>query len=639
MKTVAFDTETWRFQPGLQAPRLVCAAFSDGTEDYLDASEEGIDRLHLLCHDTDTMLIGHNVAYDAIVCMNHDPARMTPAVFKAYREGRVSCTLVREKLIRLAHGEMSFHATRKGLKPTDFKLSSLVKRYVGADITATKKGPDAWRTRYAELDGVPVEEWPKAASEYALDDARLTLAAWQAQAAHEEAPAGSVIDFDTGMVINELDQVRGHLALMLMTTWGLRTDPAPVAFLKKALTKEVTGANSKLVALGLKKVDKKGKVSKNMKAIKEMVEEAFGGDPPMTDTGRPKTDKETLEKCDPDKYPGLALLAETTGSAKLLDAFVPVLESGTAHPTNPQYDILKETGRTSSYNFNVQQMPRKGGVRECFIPREGWYYVSIDYDTLELRALAQTCLDLFGWSRMAEALKSGLDPHLDFAADILGIEYETALAWRSGNEGPEKKKLVGENRQMAKAANFGYPGGLGAGSFASYALATYGVRISEDKAKSLKRTWLEKWPEMQLYFKHVNSMLGGKDKCPVRLERSGLIRGEAAYCAACNMYFQGLAAVGAKRALWLVADACYAQPNSPAYGARPVAFIHDEILAEVPISIASEASMEISRLMSEGMSAYIPDIPITCEPALMDRWYKDAEPVYDENGKLALWVP
>lgn len=645
MKVVAFDTETWRFQPGLQAPKLVCVSRAgDDYEALLDA-DDGLTEIKALCDDPDTLLVGHNVAYDAIVAMNEDPATLVPSVFGAYRDGRVSCTMVREKLIRLAHGEMEFHATRNGLQPTEFKLSSLVKRYVGADISATKKGPDAWRTRYAELDGTPIHQWPQAALDYAIDDARLTLEVWRRQQQHPDAPAGPVIDPATGMVINELDQVRGHLALMLMTTWGLRTDPAPVAALKESLTEEVTAAYSQLEEMGLVSwVKKDGRYKKNTAPIREQVIEAFGGEPPRADKGGVKTDKETLEACDPDKYPGLALLAEVTGSAKLLDAFIPVLESGTLHPTNPQYDILKETGRTSSYGrdgagFNIQQMPRKGGVRECFIPRDGWLYVSIDYDTLELRALAQTCLDLFGWSRMAEALQAGIDPHLDFAADILGINYVTACAWRAGNAGPDKKKLIAETRQMAKAANFGYPGGLGAGSFASYAWKSYGVRISEEKAQELKRTWLGKWPEMQLYFKHVNAMLGGKDVCPVRLDRSGLIRGEAAYCAACNMFFQGLAAVGAKRALWLVADACYAQPDSPAYGARPVAFIHDEILAEVPRQIASGAAKEISRLMIQGMSEYIPDIPITCEPALMDRWYKDAEPVWDEEGNLLLWSP
>jgi len=636
---LAFDTETWRFCPGLQAPRLVCVSMSDGQDDNLTDADDGTAALHDLCYDPDKMLVGHNVAFDAIVTMAHDPDRMKPAVFNAYREGRVSCTLVREKLIRLAHGETTVHATPQGLQRTDFKLSTLVKRYVGSDITSTKKGPDAWRTRYAELDGVPIEQWPQAAVDYAIDDARLTLAVWKAQQAHEDAPAGAVIDPDTGMVINELDQVRAHLALMLMTTWGLRTDPGPVAALKAALTKEVEAADAQLIAIGLKKVDKKGKVSRNMKAIKDMVSEAFGGHPPLTDKGGVSTSKETLDKCDPDKYPGLALLAEITGSVKVLNDFVPNLESGTLHPTNPQYDILKETGRTSSYNFNVQQLPRKGGVRECFIPRPGYVYAAIDYDTLELRALAQTCLDLFGWSRMAEALQAGIDPHLDFAADILDIDYETAQVWRLGDAGPEKKKLIGETRQMAKAANFGYPGGLGDENFMKFAWVTYGVRIAPDKAKGLKRAWFEKYPEMRLYFKHVNSMLGGKDKCPVILERSGLIRGEASYCAACNMFFQGLAAVGAKRALWLVADACYAQPDSPAYGARPVAFIHDEILVEIPEDVAGPAALEIARLMSRGMADYIPDIPITCEPALMSRWYKNAEPAYDEQGNLILWRP
>jgi hypothetical protein len=39
-------------------------------------------------------------------------------------------------------------------------------------------------------------------------------------------------------------------------------------------------------------------------------------------------------------------------------------------------------------------------------------------------------------------------------------------------------------RQAAKAANFGYPGGLSAKSFVSFAWATYGVAIDEQSAEA-----------------------------------------------------------------------------------------------------------------------------------------------------------
>ena len=44
-----------------------------------------------------------------------------------------------------------------------------------------------------------------------------------------------------------------------------------------------------------------------------------------------------------------------------------------------------------------------------------------------------------------------------------------------------------------------------------------------------------------------------------------------------------------------------------------------------------------SDIMVKEMQKYTPDVPIKAEPALMRRWYKDAEPLYDQEGKLLIW--
>ncbi len=47
----------------------------------------------------------------------------------------------------------------------------------------------------------------------------------------------------------------------------------------------------------------------------------------------------------------------------------------------------------------------------------------------------------------------------------------------------------------------------------------------------------------------------------------------------------------------------------------------------------------ISQLMIEGMSIAIPDVKIKVNPALMRRWYKEAEAIYDSAGELLEWNP
>jgi hypothetical protein len=67
--------------------------------------------------------------------------------------------------------------------------------------------------------------------------------------------------------------------------------------------------------------------------------------------------------------------------------------------------------------------------------------------------------------------------------------------------------------------------------------------------------------------------------------------------------------------------------------------VHDEFLFELLEARAHEAAFEAVRIMKAAGRRWMPDCPPGCEPALMERWYKDAEPVYDENGRLSVWRP
>ena len=66
-------------------------------------------------------------------------------------------------------------------------------------------------------------------------------------------------------------------------------------------------------------------------------------------------------------------------------------------------------------------------------------------------------------------------------------------------------------------------------------------------------------------------------------------------------------------------------------------FIHDEFVLESPIEKASAAGDELAQVMRDEMQKYTPDIPIKTSIAVMDRWYKDAEELRDENGNLVCW--
>jgi DNA polymerase I-like protein with 3'-5' exonuclease and polymerase domains len=111
---------------------------------------------------------------------------------------------------------------------------------------------------------------------------------------------------------------------------------------------------------------------------------------------------------------------------------------------------------------------------------------------------------------------------------------------------------------------------------------------------------------------------------------TGRLRGRVGFSQSRNTPFQAIAADGAKLALWGLYKA----------GFRSVAFVHDEVLIELPIdSDHTEAAKRIDRMLCESMELLTGSIPIACEYALSDRWYKQAEAVFDDQGRLCLWNP
>lgn len=348
-----------------------------------------------------------------------------------------------------------------------------------------------------------------------------------------------------------------------------------------------------------------------------------------------------------DIFDGLTLLSWYNGVDKLLGTYMPALEQGTTRPINARYKPLVETGRASCARPNLMNLPKAPGVRECYVPRPGFLFCSVDYEALELHTLAQVCLELLGESSLADALNQGLDPHLLLAVEwLIGgekLSYDEAKKIRKDELHPRHKEVV-KARNLAKAANFGLPGGLGAQKFKDFCKAS-GTLISLEEAKDLKEAWFKQWPEMRKYFKYIQTLLevSEDDLQYVTVEQvfSERIRGKARYTAACNSYFQGLAADGAKLAVYELSKACY-RSNGTLKGSRLVVFVHDETIMEHPdLSPADRHArcMEQSRIMIDCMLKYTPDVRPKAEPALMPRWYKEAAAKYDENGYLRPWTP
>lgn len=618
---VSVDSETGLIAPGVLAPPLVCVSYDEGRTSGLLNAAPGLDYVERLLRDPTCVIIGARIAYDMGVFANERP-ELLPLIWEAYEQGRISDTHVREKLIDIAKGSYGFTRTNGVYKPFKYSLESYAERRLGVKLD---KGEDGWRLRYIELKDTPVSQWPERAARYAQDDAISTRNVWKLQ--QREAGGGFEEDGTCGTgIVGELEEVRNDWALHLSALWGLRADPDAVRALGHRLDAELLQGCAALAHTGL--VGSDG--SLKTKVMAEAVAAAYrakGEQPPETDKGGVSTSEEALRLSGD---PVLMQLAKVLPIRALRNNFMPVLEKAAVAPLNPRYDIA-ETLRTTCSAPNLQNIPRKGGVRDCFAPRPGMLFCSTDYATLELRTLAQSCLDLGIPSEMAKALQAGKDLHLDLATVALGAPYEE-LQRRLKSGTPEEKKATKAVRDLKKGSNFGFPGGMGADGLVSY-VRGMGLDITLHMAREEHAFWKRRWTEMPAYFAHAQRC---SDQGGVTHPRTGIPRGGVSFTQAANHFFQHLAGVGAKRAFYNLQRACWHETNSPLYGSRMVAFIHDESLGELPEDRAHEAATEMSRIMIDTMREVTPDIPVEAPPALMRRWLKAAEPVY-VNGRLVPW--
>lgn len=690
--TFAFDTETFLIEPGILAPKLVSFAYRVGNRPsvLLHAGFHLAEIRHVIewalreAIAGRLVIVGHNVCYDMAVLAATFPD-LLPLIFEAYDRDGIECSKINEMLIDLYRGALRGEEDEEGNWTSyGYSLDDVSQRRLDRKLD---KGPDGWRLRYGELFTVPLEQWPERAYSYAIDDADVEhdidrLQRIEADELSAQEDGGHILA-DAGT------QAAGDFGLHLMCCRGMITEAEYVAELERQVMGAQRRVTETLVSSGIlrREVYKRTGLPKRRKdgrpklTMSKAAEQAYVSQA-LTDAGLPvrytapstrhpegqiSTKKETfLQLTHPtdgsEPEPVLLALETYKDCEKLAGNNLPVLWSGVRTPIQPRVNILVDTGRTSMAKPNLQNPPRElsklvvdpdshtKGVRECFVPRPGFVFCSVDYSVAELRALAQVCLWLFGYSKMAELFQHDVkgDPHIAFATAMSRGEFgsfddfKRALKDESHDQHKRAKKL----RKDAKAANFGFPGGMGPRKFVE-TNAKVGNFYTEDEAKELRGQYLGTWIEMEDYFA-LHKRLVGFHGDTVRIQhfRSGRYRGGCSYPEACNTRFQGLTADIAKRAMFRIQMECYTgrfydgRPGvSPLYGSALVNFLHDEGFAELREDCAHEAAHRMAEIMVETADEYMPDVPSYAEPALMLRWYKDAATVYSPSGLLIPWEP
>ncbi len=220
IQPTAIDIESGMMSYETPIPEVVCMSFANHTQKKVELIENVIEGFGITLQCPTTSIVGHNIAFDlSLICFQYP--YMWDIVFKAYDEGRIYDTMMRERLLMLTtSGEFYYDHTRN--MKVGYALVDLEKKYLGIDRHELKEDPDAWRYNYIKLLHVPMEDWPPEAVDYSRDDSGNDLAIYYKQ----EEERGRIIaeqGFDPFAVETFRNKVA--FALRLLECKGEKVDP------------------------------------------------------------------------------------------------------------------------------------------------------------------------------------------------------------------------------------------------------------------------------------------------------------------------------------------------------------------------------------------------------------------------------
>ena len=146
----------------------------------------------------------------------------------------------------------------------------------------------------------------------------------------------------------------------------------------------------------------------------------------------------------------------------------------------PNFNILARTGRTTSSNPNLQQVPQDSRVRNMITAPPGWKFIECDYSQLELRCAAFCAQD---------------PVMLDAYANDADLHDRTWYNLSSGAPYSKDHDKAKRQRTIAKTCNFGLLYGMSADSLIPYA-KNMGVELTKEEAKHYRDQFFNGYPRL-----------------------------------------------------------------------------------------------------------------------------------------------
>jgi DNA polymerase-1 len=316
------------------------------------------------------------------------------------------------------------------------------------------------------------------------------------------------------------------------------------------------------------------------------------------------TEADTLEAL-VDVHPVIRPILDHRELVKLkgtyLDALPPLVNSATGRVHTTFNQVVAETGRLSSQDPNLQNIPIRSElgrqIRRGFVAAPGHVLIAADYSQIELRILAH----LSGDPLLGKAFRDHIDVHTQTAAEVFSVAREEVSA---------------EQRRIAKAVNYGL----------SYGQSDFGLAraldVTRTQAAEYSRRYFQRFPTIHKFMEDIvtlaraqggaRTLLGRWRPIPNLLSKSPQAR-HAAERVAQNTPMQGAGADIIKLAMLATARRI-AREQWPV---KMLLTVHDELVFESPPSLAEEVGAALKQEME---SVYQLSVPLEVDIGIADNW-------------------
>jgi DNA polymerase-1 len=258
-----------------------------------------------------------------------------------------------------------------------------------------------------------------------------------------------------------------------------------------------------------------------------------------------------------------------------------------------------EAGRMSCADPNMQQLPREKAYRRCVVAPPGRMLVKADYSQIELRIAAKVSGD----KALLAAYRDGIDVHRQTAQRVLG-----------------KEDVTKDDRQLAKALNFGLVYGMSARGFRLHARGEYGLDLTEEQAESYRNAFFRTYKGLADWHTRVKRLkaaetrtLAGRRRLTPSAPADKTAQDRRRFDSAMdrqrlNTPVQGTGADGLKVALALLWERRGDVP-----GAFPVLAVHDEIVVECDRDQVERVAAWLKTAMVEAMAPLVEPVRVEVE--------------------------